>query len=122
MNNFSKYFVYWNLHKDLWSVQDIKAKKVIAHLPSLVLCDCVFVVREGGRQRVLKEKRKNVHAGVKGHIHNVDLPTTEGLIPLYYNPYTCEYFINYETKEKIINAKYVYFYPNKKVYTDASGN
>lgn len=42
--------------------------KVVGHPLALVLKDCRFVVSEAGRQRVLKERCKNVHAGVHGDV------------------------------------------------------
>lgn len=40
--------------------------RVIAHVRSIILAGAKFIVRESGRQRVLREKRKNVHAFVEG--------------------------------------------------------
>jgi hypothetical protein len=41
---------------------------VIAHAAMMVLRDVEFRVSEAGRQRVLREKRKNVHAFVVGEL------------------------------------------------------
>jgi hypothetical protein len=44
---------------------------VIAHADEVTLEECSFVVSEKGRARVLKEKRKNVHAFARGLLaHN----------------------------------------------------
>ncbi len=48
--------VYWNLHKDCWSVQSRSGEnygKIIMHSPSLVLSNAEFVVRQAGRNKVL---------------------------------------------------------------------
>ena len=61
--------VYRNLHQKCWSVQQKDSKgrwKVVAHAESITLADCVFRVSEAGRQRVLSEGRKNVHAYIQG--------------------------------------------------------
>lgn len=58
--------VYFNLHKHCYSVQDRKTGRVIAHVDSINIFDAKFVVRENGRQKVLREKQKNVHAFVVG--------------------------------------------------------
>lgn len=88
-----KVFVYWNLHKHCWSVRDCKTRKVILHLPELSLSDCVFKVSEAGRQRVLREKRKNVHAGVEGYMAEYYQPkVSRSNYPVYYNPYKQETF------------------------------
>ena len=59
-------YVYKNLHKDCWSVRQDGLVK--AHAKELSLHSCVFKVSKHGRARVLKEKRKNVHAGIEGYI------------------------------------------------------
>ena len=61
-------FVYKNLHKDCWSVKQDGLVKL--HTNDITLYDCEFKVSKVGRDRVLKEKRKNVHAGVRGYIEH----------------------------------------------------
>lgn len=51
----------------------------MARLHRVLLGNAVFQVNEAGRQRVLKEKRKNVHAFVIGRIAN-DAYTPKGEI------------------------------------------
>ena len=82
--------VYFNLHKKLWSVQDAKSRLVIAHLDEVSLRDVEFKVSEAGRQRVLKEQRKNVHAFAVG---TLDETSQEGLKHrVSYNPYRFGHF------------------------------
>lgn len=62
--------VYWNLHKHLWSVRGSEGR-VLMHAEEVVLGEpgkakCKFTVGEAGRQRVLREYRKNVHAYARG--------------------------------------------------------
>lgn len=57
-------FVYRNLSKSCWSVRVYG--RVLFHAEHLVMIRPEFKVNEVGRQRVIKEKRKNVHAGVSG--------------------------------------------------------
>ena len=80
-----KVFVYRNLTKKCWSVRDVKTKKVIKHLDTLMLFDCTFKVSEAGRQRVLRTKQRNVHAGIEGYL--CDIVPVNGGIQVYYNPY-----------------------------------
>ena len=62
-------FVYRNLNKNCWS---IRINGLVAiHAEHVILKEAQFKVSEAGRQRVLKEKRKNVHAGVQGRLHYV---------------------------------------------------
>ena len=60
--------VYWNLHKNVWSIQDCKSGLVIDHMNDLVLEDAKFVVRKGGQKRVREQGKKNVHAFAMGLI------------------------------------------------------
>ena len=59
-------YVYWNLHKKTWSVR--QSGKIVAHTHSIYLKDCRFLVGKAGRERVRREGKKNVHAGVSGYL------------------------------------------------------
>lgn len=87
-------FIYRNLHKKCWSVRCKKTRKVIAHLDAFVLYNCVFKVSESGRQRVLKEKKKNVHAGIEGYIWQTDVDEQIAMVPVRYNPYEAANFVS----------------------------
>jgi hypothetical protein len=87
----NKVFVYWNLHKKCWSVRDQKTRKVIQHLDQIALTDCHFKVSEAGRQRVIRERRKNVHAGVEGYLAPW-ITALDGGRKARYNPYETETF------------------------------
>lgn len=56
--------VYFNLKKLCFSVRH--RGKVVAYGDNILLQNVVFKVSEKGRQRVLREKRKNVHAYARG--------------------------------------------------------
>jgi len=56
--------VYYNLHKHTFSVS--RNGRVITHADYVKLNDVEFRVRQGGREKVLKDKRKNVHSFVIG--------------------------------------------------------
>lgn len=60
--------VYRNLRykNRTWSVKSKRTKRVVARKELVLIKNPTFIVRESGRQRVLKEKRKNVHAFVLG--------------------------------------------------------
>lgn len=57
--------VYRNLTVKKWSVRQ---DKVVAHGDIVILKNPQFIVGESGRQRVLKERTKNVHAWIKGEL------------------------------------------------------
>jgi hypothetical protein len=67
--------VYRNLHSSYgdgrrWSIR--QGPHVVAHADNLHLVDVRFVVSEKGRQRVLAERRKNVHAFAEGRVIDFD--------------------------------------------------
>lgn len=99
--------VYWNIHKNCWSIQ--RKSKVIGHANSILLKDVVFLVSEAGRQRVLREKRKNVHAFARGEIVATNETKPEFLEnPITYNPYKFSYFYNKNKEEKVERNSLVY--------------
>ena len=59
-----KVMVYYNLHKKTFSVQ--YQGKVVLYADYVKLSNVEFRVREGGKEKVRKEMRKNVHAFVIG--------------------------------------------------------
>ena len=61
--------VYFNLHRKLFSIRACEGPnkgRVIAHRETVTLLHPQFKVSQAGRARVLREKRKNVHATVRG--------------------------------------------------------
>jgi len=114
-------FVYWNSHKNCWSLRDVKTRKVVQHLPSLILYSCKFKVSERGRQRVIKERKKFVHAGVEGFLwaEKFDRPEGPPFTPHFrvrYNPYETPQFVRGEAQTPINEAAFTYFRPDRRVY------
>jgi len=84
--------VYKNLHLDCWSIKAMEGEdkgKVIAYSDEVTLTQVRFVISEAGRKRVLREKKKNVHAYVEGKVRQpMKTPTyTDDFFGLRYNPY-----------------------------------
>ena len=89
-----KVFVYFNLHRKCFSVkalEGVNKGRVIKHAHFVALENVTFKVSEAGRQRVLKEQRKNVHAGVVGTL--VDSLDVVGSERVTYNPYKGSTFV-----------------------------
>ncbi len=61
-----KVFVYRNLHKGCWSVKQNGLVK--AHGLELNLYSCAVKISKKGQDRVRRDKRKNVHAGIRGYL------------------------------------------------------
>ena len=95
----SRIEIYYNLRKKLFSVR--RDGKVHTHVPCVLIREPRFVVQEGGRRRVLRERRKNVHAFVtaKSLDHLAMCPagcfgdTTFGWDRVSYNPYLNDTFV-----------------------------
>lgn len=100
--------IYKNLHKGMYSVK--QNGKVVAHLDDFILDRPSFIVSEQGRQRVIAEKVKNVHAVVGGFLLSVNGLTDSEfqkvkLAKLSYNPYKSDKFYMCVTDKKHIHLE-----------------
>jgi hypothetical protein len=125
-------FVYRNLHKDCWSVKSKETGRVVAHADRVELSDVEFKVSESGRQRVLEEKSKNVHAGLVGtlemfHVRGAEIPSATYVngqdsdsnannVSITYNPYKYKHFVVRETEAPVKHAKTAVLQADKKVF------
>ena len=100
--------VYYNLHKKTFSVQ--YRGRVMMHADYVKLKDVEFRVREGGKEKVRQEMRKNVHAFVIGDLVDYCKFPCENLPPesndkvITYNPYKDDTFVKIDTEEPVYNA------------------
>lgn len=76
--------VYRNLHKQCYSIQQNGI--VRCHADHVELYDCTFKVFERGRQRVLREQRKNVHSFIIGKVSACYNSSPYHTV-LFYDPY-----------------------------------
>ena len=99
--------VYFNLHKKLFSVRQCSTGRVILHTKGVHLLNPVFVVREAGRQRVLRERKKNVHAFVRGEVTYFDdfNPEILDVDIVGYNPYRAATFVSAHDTSPVRTAK-----------------
>lgn len=105
--------MYRNLNKGkLFSIKDKKTGLVIAHGDSFRVENVTCKVREGGRQRVIKDKRKNVHSFlIATYTGECEMDVSH--VEIYYDPYTLDSFINKATGEKVSEVDLVYFKDGK---------
>jgi len=89
--------VYRNLRNGLFSVQ--VAGLVVAHLATVQLRGVSFKVTESGRQRVLTQRQKNVHAYAIGTFTTAAQPTATE--PICYDPYHAGHFFRVQDHEPI---------------------
>jgi len=84
--------------------------RVIAHRDNVLLFHTTFKVSQAGRERVLREKRKNVHAGVCGtwHGNDIDHGTLSSVKErgelVTYNPYKYTTFVYKEDESEVDSA------------------
>ena len=104
--------VYRNLHKKCWSIRQSGAS--VIHADFVEIKEPQFVVQQGGNARVRREKRKNVHAFVRGYLtERVGIfPKNQKLVT--YNPYKHTSFVERGTDKPICNAEYAVLDINNK--------
>lgn len=115
-----KVFVYFNLHKKVFSIKALEGPnkgRVVAHESTITLRNVHFKVSEAGRQRVLREKRKNVHAGVVGEwsgaVDAVIRNTSN--VAVTYNPYKYSSFV-YASNELPVETVTSAYLTNKRIF------
>ena len=103
--------VYFNLHKYIWSVRSAKTGRVILHTDKVHIRNPEFVVRQAGRNRVLREGKKNVHAFVRCEATYFDdfdpeyHPNYLDYTLVSYNPYKFDTFVDVHDTTPVRTAK-----------------
>jgi hypothetical protein len=124
--------VYWNLTQGCWSVMDKRTRRVIGHATQVLIREARFTVSEAGRQRVLRDRVKNVHAFVEGQLEAAIWSSTRDFVEampweldrkgnnayraeanakgteVTYNPYNVGYFFDKTTFERVEAAPMAY--------------
>jgi hypothetical protein len=113
---------YYDLHDGMFSMT--QNDLVVVHADNIWLKNVKFAVQPAGNAEVKRTGVKNVHAYVRGNYidHDIDFPTDfdeyltkMGFSPGYYNPKTCESFIDFYSGEPIYTADSVVLI-NKRIY------
>ncbi len=97
------HYIYYNLHRKCWSIRNQSTRLVEGHSDFVMLHCYKAKVSEAGRQRVLKTKTKNVHAGLEGFLITMQKPQQIVLMDwqeITYNPYKYSTFVYKDTAEK----------------------
>ena len=105
--------IYWNKNKKMWSI--VQKGLVIGYSRCLTLSNVKFIVRQGGRNRCLREKQKNIHAFAEGEIVNCKKRYGNFKQIISYNPYICGHFYD-EKKNKIESCGEIYASADGKLY------
>lgn len=115
--------IYWNIHRKQWSIRSSQLKRVIGHADHVVLSDVTAKVSERGRERVIREKRKNVHAYLEGTLERPESLSQDlyrSLTPITgreitYNPYKSGSFTYRDTGEEFQESKIAVLEANRRV-------
>lgn len=106
-------FVYYNLRRKLWSVKALNGPdkgRVVGHHDYVEVYSPFFKVSEAGRQRVIREGRKNVHAGVVGVLRTIEpgtIPQPPSHCPaerVTYNPRRFSTFVRVADESPVKHA------------------
>jgi len=108
MKKRAAYYIYRNLTRKTFSVK--YQGKVVEHVDRILILSGDFLVNENGRQRVLREKKKYVHAFVTttdGYVRDHGTAIADTIIfygldmknmrEVSYNPYTGSEFVFRDT-------------------------
>jgi len=96
--------VYFNLHKKTWSVR--QSGRVIGHTNYIQVKNPQYVVSKKGNERVRREKKKNVHAFVRGYVTESlpYMPNRQKFVS--YNPYKNNSFVIRNTDDSICSSPF----------------
>lgn len=84
--------LYKNLHNGKFSLK--QNNLVVGHVDCVTLKQVCFIVNERNRQRVIRERQKNVHAFVKGYVVDfIEQHASANSLFITYNPYKFENFV-----------------------------
>lgn len=117
--------VYRNLNTPnakAYSIRCAKTKLVLAHCETVSLKNAQFIVSEKLRLKVNAEKRKTVHAFIRGELvaYNKSMSTT--LQTVYYNPYKTNSFVDAETQIPIYESPLAFVQGKFAYVTKKLGN
>jgi hypothetical protein len=97
--------IYRNLHTNNgYSIRCSKSGLVLSHCSTVRIKNAKFHVSESGRLKTVEQKRKRVHAYVRGELvaYNEEIPKT--FVKVLYNPYHTSLFMNSKTNEPLYEA------------------
>lgn len=115
--------VYRNLNNGKWSIQAAEGTmkgKVVGHLSYLKLKHVEFKVSLAGRERILKDKRKNVCAFAIGYLDSVSKPSLQCCVhnEVTFNPYKSHFFCYVSDADIPLEQLDVVYFNEGKAFTD----
>lgn len=113
-------WVAFHFYRKCFSIRSGSSRKVVGYTDSILLREVVFQVNRSGRERVLRERMKNVHAFVAG----IPMDSAAELADqarrqwpeACYSPYLTDSFVDKLTGERITEAAYAWCEAGKVYY------
>lgn len=97
--------VYRNLHTNNgYSIRCSKSGLVLSHCSTVKLRNARFIVSESGRQKTIQEKRKRVHAYIRGELIGINEFIPDDFLQVHYNPYHTPLFTLAEDNKPVLEA------------------
>lgn len=100
--------VYRNLNRKgvVYSIVNFHTGLVVGHASKMVLNHCSFDVSQAGRERVLREQKKNVHAYITGNYETYGEDADDVSVGSFveYNPYKMKTFQHRWSGEPIYSS------------------
>jgi len=109
----NRFFFYRNLRTKTWSQRSTNGR-VVARPTEVLLSEATFHVSQSVRERVVRTKRKEVHAGVRGKTEAGS--KGNDWVEVSYNPYLHTSFVRLDTLSKVSFADKVFMDSNMKVW------
>jgi hypothetical protein len=128
INPAKKIYVYRNLQKQKLSL--MQSNVVVGHAEAVILTDVEFRVRQSGRERVLRERQKNVHAFTIGLLEQAfETPYAwvlevapifdrENARSVTYNPYKFTTFVDQTSEAPVYSGRRVLVTANKGIFVE----
>lgn len=106
--------IYRNLNTGTMSLQQKinKSWLVVGHVTNVAIEYPTFHISKAGKNRVIREKRKNVHAWAEGKLIGITADSSN-LEEIYYCPYNSDSFSWKKTGESIKSSSLLVVIDNK---------
>ncbi len=121
-----RFRIYRNLHRNNFSIQSYlqerKGYRVTDRVSSAILNNCKFRIYESGRQKVINERRKNVHAYIEPESYKAinEEVDVSNFREIYYNPYKFDSFVYKDNLLKVDSVETILAY-NNRLYDVSNG-
>lgn len=111
--------IYRNLHHGGFSIRDSKTKLVLAHADTVLIKGGIeFKVNEKGRLKTIEEKRKRVHAFVRGYfVSGNGMKSPDMNRVLIYDPYLTPLFKDVCSEDYLSGLEGELFFEHTVMYT-----